>query len=113
MNKKLILFTIGLVIFLDNVGGGLIAPILPTLFMNKQIGFSYISSDFMRVFYYGLSFMLFPLAVMFSSPLLGYLSDLKGRKFIIIFGMIGLALTNVLSILSILSMNLWLFLFTR
>lgn len=111
--KYKIMLVIGLVIFLDNIGSGIIMPILPTLFMNNTIGIAYGLTLSLKNFYFGLSYLLFPLITIFSSPYLGYLSDFKGRKFIIVLGLFGFIVANLITIASILLHNLWLFLFTR
>lgn len=113
MHKKKILLTIGLIIFIDNIGSGILMPILPTLFMNSSIGLVGETSLEVKSFYFGLSYILFPIIAIFSNPYLGYLSDYKGRKFLIIVGMIGFIITNFVTIFSIITHNLWLFLFTR
>ena len=111
--KYKIMLVIGLVIFLDNVGAGIVMPILPTLFMNNDIGIAYGLTVPFKNFYFGLSYLLFPLITIFSNPYLGYLSDLKGRKFVIVLGLTGFIISNFITIISIFLHNLWLFLFTR
>ncbi len=39
MNKNKILITIGLVVFIDSIGAGMLTPLLPALFMNSSVGF--------------------------------------------------------------------------
>lgn len=111
--KNKILITVGLIIFIDNVGSGMIMPLLPTLFMNNSLGLMAIASPVVKSFYFGLSYMLFPIVATFSNPYLGYLSDYKGRKFVITMGMVGFIGTNLVAIIAITSHNLWLFLLSR
>lgn len=113
MNKNKILITIGMIIFIDNIGAGMIMPLLPTLFMNSHLGLIELSSMATRSFYFGLSYMLFPIVTIVSNPYFGHLSDYKGRRFVIIAGMIGLIVANLMTVVSIITHNLWLFLFTR
>lgn len=113
MHKNKAILTICLVIFLDNVGAGMIIPLLPTLFMNSSIGLLGASSAAIKNFYFGLSYMLFPIMALISNPYLGYLSDYKGRKFVLIIGMVGFIITDLITILSIILHSLALFLLTR
>ncbi|MBY7735090.1 MFS transporter [Francisella philomiragia] len=112
MNKK-ILFSLSLVIFVDAVGSGLIFPIMPELFFNTQYGLAK-NSNFLPInILYGLSFGLFPLASFFGMPLLGSLSDQYGRKKIMIIGLIGVCISNLLSCIAILIGNPYIFLLSR
>lgn len=113
MYKNKILVTIGLIIFMDSIGAGMVVPLLPTLFMNNSIGLAMTYSIKVKSFYFGLSYMLFPLVAIFSNPYLGYLSDYKGRKFVMTAGMIGFIITDLLTVISIIEHSLWLFLVTR
>ena len=113
MKKNKTLLTVGLIIFLDNIGAGVVVPLLPILFMNSKIGLLGPSSMAIKSFYFGLSYMLFPIMAIFSNPYLGFLSDYKGRKFILMIGMVGFISTNLITILSIITHSLGLFLLTR
>jgi MFS family permease len=112
MNKK-ILFSLCLLVFVDAIGAGLIFPIMPELFLNSEYGLvktdSFLSSNIL----YGLSFGLFPLASFFGMPLLGSLSDQYGRRRIMILGLAGICVSDLLSCAAILIRDPYIFLLSR
>ena len=108
--KKYTLYSICLMLFIDAIGGGLIFPILPELFIDNQSGLILSSTYLSREVLYSLSFALLPLSSMFGMPILGTMSDKYGRIQVILWGLIGLIINDLLSIISILVHNVWLFL---
>ena len=112
-NSKVILFTLCLFIFIDSISGGIVFPIMPELFLNAQYGLVSSSSFFSPQMLYGLAFALFPLAGFFGMPIIGSLSDFYGRKNLIIIGMFGICIGDVISCISIFSHNVYLFLLSR
>lgn len=80
-NKRYVVFPLFLLIVIDAMGAGLILTILPGLFLSKKFGFlSATSPEIVHYFMFGLSLSLFPLFMIFSAPWLGKLSDLFGRR---------------------------------
>jgi DHA1 family tetracycline resistance protein-like MFS transporter len=83
-----------LAIIVDSMGYGLVYPLMTELFagdegMHMAAGLSLP----LRHFYLGLSFLLFPLAAFFGSSFMGDLSDVYGRRKIIILCMGGLTVS--------------------
>ena len=67
--------------FIDYIGIGFIYPIFATLLFDRSLMFlPEATSDLLRGFYLGALLALMPLMQFFFSPILGKLSDLKGRK---------------------------------
>ena len=108
-NSKAILFTLCLFIFIDSISAGIIFPIMPELFLNAQYGLVSSNSFLSPQMLYGLAFALFPLAGFFGMPIIGSLSDYYGRKNLMIIGIFGICLSDVISCISIFSHNVYLF----
>jgi MFS family permease len=113
INSKAILFTLCLFIFIDSISVGIILPIMPELFLNTQYGLVSSNSFLSHEMLYGLAFALFPLAGFFGMPIIGSLSDHYGRKNLIIFGMIGICVGEIIACFSIYNHNVYLFLISR
>lgn len=111
--KQLILFTICFMIFIDTICGSLVVPILPELFMNVRYGFLLDNLDLSKDMLYGLSFSLFSLFCLLGMSILGNLADRYGKDKLVLYGLSGIVLTNLLCVLSIATRNVWLFLLTR
>lgn len=112
LNKKYILYSVCLMLFIDAMGGGLIFPILPELFIDNKFGLILTDTYLSREVLYSLSFALLPLFSIIGMPILGAMSDKYGRIQVILGGLIGLIINDLLSIASILTHNVWLFLFS-
>lgn len=81
------IFVIFLTVFIDLLGFGIVIPILPTFAQNEL---------FMNETLIGLNVGIFSLMQFLFSPLWGRLSDIYGRKPILIFGLTGNAISYVL-----------------
>lgn len=79
--KKLTLFILLLVAFIDYMGIGLVYPMFSSMLFSRDIAMlSPDVSDAMRGFWLGILLATMPLTQFFISPLVGTLSDQKGRK---------------------------------
>lgn len=113
IQKKISIFSICLLLFIDSVGTGLIFPILPSLFTNSENGLIAAGSIHYRNFLYGLSFAAFPIASLFGMPILGSMSDIYGRKKTIILGMSIVVCSYFFSVVSVIYHSALIFLFSR
>ncbi|MBS0605104.1 MAG: MFS transporter [Verrucomicrobia bacterium] len=112
--KKLILFILLLVAFIDWMGIGLVYPMFSSMMFHHDINLiPPESSDALRGFWLGILLALMPLSQFFSSPIIGALSDQKGRKpllkYCLIFGVVGYAI----AMLAVWMESLALMLFSR
>ena len=92
-----------MVIFIDTLSGTLLGPLLPDLFINSRD--SILSSDVTtktRYFLFGAAQAIVFIAMFFSSPILGDLSDRLGRKRIMIISLLGAFIGYLLSVIAIL-----------
>jgi len=80
-----------LAIVVDTMGYGLVYPILTALFTEPNSPILPVgASHHLRDFYLGLAYLLFPLCMLFGASFFGDLSDVYGRKKVLIFCVIGL-----------------------
>lgn len=94
VRKKLSLFILLFVAFIDWMGIGLVYPMFSSMLFSRDIQLlAPEASDAVRGFWLGILLALMPIAQFFSSPILGTLSDQKGRrpllKIALIFGVAG------------------------
>ena len=95
-------FSIFLTFFLDNFGTFLIYPIFTPLFLDDSNPFFQNTPAFVHnSVSLGLLISIFPLAQFFGAPMIGLLSDLKGRKKCFQFTISGLCLAYFLTGLSL------------
>ena len=79
------LFPVLLTVFIDSLGFGLDYPIFSVLLMNPEQGFLSVNTSLaMRGWLFGLLVSGFCLGQFFGGPILGALSDYKGRKKILL-----------------------------
>jgi len=81
MKKNFLLLILLFVAFIDWMGVGLIYPMFSSLLFNKEMAIVAAEvSDVARGIYLGFLLALMPLTQFFSAPILGTLSDGKGRR---------------------------------
>ncbi len=112
VQRSNILFLVCLLIFVDAIGIGLVLPIMPKLFYSNQ-GLARLMPSGAINFFYGLTMAAFPLAAMIGKPILGDLSDKFGRKKMMLWGIVGLALGYFICIIAIVCGSICLFLMAR
>lgn len=80
-SKKIALLLVLLVAFIDWMGVGLVYPMFSSMLFSKETPLLPLAtSDTMRGLILGLLLAAMPIAQFFSAPLMGALSDQKGRK---------------------------------
>jgi MFS transporter, DHA1 family, tetracycline resistance protein len=80
-----------LAIIVDTMGFGLVYPIMTAILMNTQHPILPPDTSIqLRHFYLGLGFMLYPLCMFFGSSFMGDLSDILGRKKVLLICMVGI-----------------------
>ena len=92
MAKKLSIATIFLIVFMDLLGLGLIIPILPALFVASNGPFHTPIGELVL----GLLLASYPIAQFFGAPILGGLSDAKGRRPVMIISLLGTVIGYIL-----------------
>jgi len=85
MEKK-IFNTLFIAVFVSMIGAGIIVPLLPIY--AKNLGATGI--------WLGIIFSGFALARLIFMPIIGKISDRKGRKKFIVFGLLGYSVTSLL-----------------
>ncbi|MCF6767356.1 MFS transporter [Thiotrichales bacterium 19S11-10] len=110
-----IIFILMVTIAIDVMGLGLIFPIIPELVLDRHNELFLLSNTSMEVryFYYGIIMAVWPLGMFLGSSILGRLSDIYGRKLLLIIALAGIAVSYFLSVLAILQMSLSLFILSR
>lgn len=105
--NKLALYFILLVVFVNYMGIGLIYPIFASLLFDTSLGFvSPGASNLYRGFLLGVLLALMPLMQFFFSPLLGKLSDQRGRKKILLLCLIVSSLGYLFSFYAVVAESL-------
>lgn len=83
--KRLSLYIVFLIAFVDWIGVGLVYPIFSSMFFDvKNSLFLPESSEAVKGFWLGVLLAIMPLAQFISAPILGAISDRKGRKPVLI-----------------------------
>ena len=100
-SQKSTIFTLAFVIFIDSLTLGLVIPIFAMLFNDPQGILPATASIASRNLYYALIVSLPMFALLFGSPILGELSDRYGRKIILLWSLLGVALSCMLSVFSL------------
>ncbi|MFA5108506.1 MAG: MFS transporter [Candidatus Micrarchaeia archaeon] len=89
-NKQPSMLPIFLVVFIDLLGIGMAIPILAPMFLDVEHGV--LPTDYsieMRGILLGLVIAMFPIAQFFGSPIIGAISDHKGRKPVLLATLAG------------------------
>lgn len=111
MFARLNLFIIMLIGFIDHIGLGLVYPLFAIMLFDPTTTLVPLgTSDVTRGLLFGLLIGTTPISQFFSAPLLGALSDKKGRKTILVWGIFAGVLGYSFAIYGILTGNI-LFLF--
>ena len=103
-------------LFLSAIGFGILIPIVPLILADPTSSF-YLLPPTMSLsdgyFLVGILTGVFPLAMFFSTPILGQLSDKYGRKPILAISLFGTFISYVLFAVALLTKNLPLLFFSR
>ena len=100
--NTLIIACVLIAIVIDTMGMGLVFPLLPDLFFNTHSLLLPVQASLStRDFVYGLSLALWAGGIFFGSPFLGELSDRYGRKRVLAGSLGMVALSYLLSLLSL------------
>lgn len=84
-------------IIIDAMGFGLVYPVMTALFTTQAAGIlPKTASANIHHFYLGLAFLLYPACMFFGSAIMSDLSDQFGRKRVLTFCMLGIALSFLL-----------------
>ncbi|EDP46075.1 MFS transporter [Rickettsiella grylli] len=116
INRKYILtkFSLCLVLFIDSFCIGCIMPSLADLLLNPEKSFLKIQTSLLlRHFYYNLAISLPTIFVCMGALILGALSDLIGRKMVLLIGLLGVAIACLFSAIGVKTHNIILFLIGR
>ena len=116
MFKNKTIVTIFCTIFIDLLGFGILIPIIPLLFASPSSSFYILPASLSPETGYlllGLLIAVFPLGQFFSTPILGQLSDVYGRKKVLAICLFGTSLSYVLFAIGIVTKNIPLLFYAR
>ena len=85
MNRQHQVTPILLVLFLSYLGFAMALPIFPPMFLNSDSIVAQSIPSELRTFFLGLLIASYPLGQLFGGPFLGHLSDVHGRKPILVY----------------------------
>jgi DHA1 family tetracycline resistance protein-like MFS transporter len=113
MNKNL--YFLFFTIFLDMLGIGILIPVVPQLLGEPNSAYYLLSPSQgdLGFILLGLLMASYPLALFFASPVLGALSDKYGRKPILVFSILGTALSYFVFAYAIFTRNIILLFISR
>ena len=112
--SKIPLFPMLLTAFIDLLGVGIVIPVLPALFLDLSSGiFPQSFGVSGRAIILGLLMASYPFAQFIGAPIIGALSDRKGRKPVLVLSLVGTLIGYVLFALGIIYSNLWILFFSR
>jgi MFS family permease len=111
---KWIIFALMLTIIIDVMGGGLVFPLFPHLFLaSNSVLMPADASLSTRHIYYAIAMGLWPLGIFFGTPYWGAMSDQAGRKKMLAACLMGTAVTYVLGGIALKASSIWLFMISR
>ena len=110
--SKISLWVIMFTIFLDLLGVGLVLPILPFIFAPNGIFGGRFDTGTINILY-GLLIAAYPISQLFGAPILGYFSDVYGRKKILSYSVLGTILSLIFFAIGINFGNLTLMFISR
>lgn len=109
-----LIITLMVTIIIDVMGIGVIFPTLPQLFIGHHSVFgSHIQSKLWQEFDYGFSMAAWPLGLFFGAAMMGHLSDIVGRRKVILVCLFMTAVTYAICGFAIHMSSAWLFLLGR
>src|SRR4051794_3010525 len=114
LQTKWTIFALMVTIMIDIMGGGLVFPLFPHLFLASNSVLLPITASLpTRNAYYALAMGVWPLGVFFGTPYWGAMSDQSGRKKMLAICLMGTAVTYVLGGMAIEAGSVWLFIISR
>ncbi|MBI2743710.1 MAG: MFS transporter [Chlamydiales bacterium] len=103
-----------LTVFIDSLGFGLVFPMLGMLIMQADGGMMPVEASVAtRGWVFGLLVSCFCMGQFFGGPILGALSDRKGRKKVLLATLVLAFFGYILGVVSLWSQSIFLFLFSR
>lgn len=101
-------------VIIDALGFGLVYPVMTAIFTAEHSPvLSADASVAVKHFYLGLSYMLYPLCMFFGTSFMGDLSDVWGRKKVLLLCMLGITISFLLMGMGVFFNSLILLLFGR
>jgi len=103
-----------LAIIIDTMGFGLVYPLMTAILANPDSGLIPLgASEQLKDFYLGLAFLLYPLCMFFGASYMGDLSDMLGRKNVLLICMGGICISFLFMAMGIFTSSLFLLLLGR
>ncbi len=99
MTRKILPYAI--VVLFAYIGFALPLPILPEMFLDPERSIVPLFSQKGKMIALGLMMASFPLGQFFGSPIIGHLSDLHGRKKVVLFSLAGTTLGYLITAYSV------------
>jgi DHA1 family tetracycline resistance protein-like MFS transporter len=113
LSRKTTIFALSLVILIDSLTIGLVIPLFAALFNDPHGILPATATMSQRNMWYALIFSLPMFAMLFGAPLLGEWSDRIGRKKVLVFSLVGVAISCLLSVASFYASSVILLLLSR
>ncbi|MBI5346586.1 MAG: MFS transporter [Chlamydiae bacterium] len=112
--KKISLWLVLSIIFLDWTGMGLVYPMFSTMIF--QPGSHLLNpnlSESLKGLYLGLLLSAMPITLFFSGPILGAISDQKGRRPLFLLSQLVMIFGYVISVVGVLVSSIWILILSR